>query len=230
MKVSQNIGNSSNNVCQNCGEMVAETCKFCPKCGAEIAKKQQTRPHGQICAACGTLIEENGRFCPKCGTEVAGFVSESPRPIKKSKPMKWYKFVIWVQLFLGAIVNLVTGIRYLTGTIYGDAASQVYLFCEGLKGLDILLGLFFIAGAVLAIFVRQSLAHYKKSGPGMYYIYCIYGIIVNAVYFIGIALLGLFDILGGTVGTRFVALIVGYGIVLALNVMYFTKRKDLFIN
>lgn len=224
MEADQNQGNRNSTVCQSCGAIVPETCRYCPKCGAEIRRVPPTQPRGQICGGCGAVIEEGGRFCPVCGKEIKSIKT------KPSKSMKWYKFVIWVQLFLSAILNLGTGIRYLTGTIYGESASAVYLIYSRLKLLDILMGLLSIIAAVLAIFVRQSLAHYKKSGPGMYYIYWIYGIAYNVIYLFGLGVVGLLGVIGSQVGSQFGTTIAVSCVMLVLNIMYFTKRMDLFVN
>lgn len=224
METSQNQGNKNNKVCQNCGAIVPDTCKYCPKCGTEVRRVPPIQTRGQICGGCGAVIEEGGRFCPVCGKEIKNIET------KPSKPMKWYKFVIWVQLFLSAVLNLGTGIRYLTGTIYGKSASTVYFLYSGLKPLDILMGLLSIAAAVLAILVRQSLAHYKESGPGMYYIYWIFGIAYNVIYLFGLGVVGLFGVIGSQMGTQFGTAIVTSCVMLALNIMYFTKRMDMFVN
>ena len=177
-----------------------------------------------VCGTCGTVIEEGGRFCPVCGKSV-NRIDTAP-----SKSMKWYKFVIWVQLFLGALMNLGTGIRYLSGMAYGDVSSTVYYIYGGLKPLDILMGALSIAAAVLAILVRQSLAHYKKSGPGMYYIYWIFGIAYNVIYLLGLVLVGVFDVVGTQIGFPLGGTIAASVVMLVLNIVYFTKRMDLFVN
>lgn len=221
MDISKRGENASKTVCPKCGEMVADTCKYCPGCGTEIRIENQ---RGHICGACGAAIDEGGRFCPVCGKPVDR-IDTAP-----SKSMKWYKFVIWVQLFLSALVNLGTGIRYLSGMAYGEVSSTVYYLYSGLKPLDILMGLLSIAAAVLAIFVRQSLARYKKSGPGLYYIYWVFGFAYNLIYLIGLKIVGVLDLIGSQIGVQFGVMIAMSVVMLVLNVMYFTKRANMFVN
>ena len=55
---------------------------------------------------------------------------------QKVFPMKWFKFVIWVQLFLSALSTLISGIQCLSGGHYGDQADAVYAMFPNLKGVD----------------------------------------------------------------------------------------------
>lgn len=255
MEMKGNMGSNNRIICPHCGEVVAETCKFCPRCGADVRKV----PRGKVCENCGSQVKEEDMFCPVCGVAVrrvspvqtyrtvcsncGAQVEEGVRfcqtcgtevgagaYTQKARPMKWFKFVIYVQLFLAALSGIGVGISYLTGTVYGDAASQVYFFYKSLKTLDVVFGVLGIIGAVLAIIVRQSLAHYKKSGPGMYYAFLVYNIVVNVLYFIGITALGLFDIIGKQIGFSTGGYIVTGGLLLVLNIVYFSKRMDLFVN
>lgn len=52
--------------CQNCGNEMNESAKFCRECGAEIVL--QTEPFNKkICIECGNEVEDNAVFCNNCG-------------------------------------------------------------------------------------------------------------------------------------------------------------------
>ena len=48
-------------VCPCCQHPVSSTAKFCPECGAALARK---------CSSCGVKLELAMKFCPECGTRV----------------------------------------------------------------------------------------------------------------------------------------------------------------
>lgn len=123
---------------------------------------------------------------------------------EKEMPMKWYKFVIYVQLFVNALINLRNGALYF----YHGGMSTAYN----------ILGIFSILGAVYAVIVRQFLAHYKKIAPILYYINWAFSIVLSAV-----------EMYLGPGEINYVSLSIGIAI-LVDNVVYFKKRKHLFVN
>lgn len=146
-------------------------------------------------------------------------------------PMKYYKFVIWVQLFLSAVVGVSQGILLLTGRIYetvSDASAElIYAFYPGMHAVNILFGLIYIALAAAAIYVRQQLAHFKTKAPDLYYIYLIAQMAATFLY----AVLQDLIIAGGPsgLGSAVPNLIVTI-ILLVLCRIYFEKRRALFCN
>jgi len=194
------------------------------------------------CVKCGKSMPDNATFCPSCG---ARRTAEEPVVVPDSSsytmpqantgytapqvhPMKYYKFVIWVQLFLSAVVGVSQGILLLTGRIYETvsdvSAELLYAFYPGMHTVNILFGLIYIALAVAAIYVRQQLAHFKTKAPDLYYIYLIaqmaatflYGVLQNLIIASG---------LGSAVPNLIVMIIL-----LVLCRIYFEKRRALFCN
>lgn len=49
--------------CPQCGAALPGKVKFCPECGAPIAKARH-------CAECGAELPARAKFCPECGTPV----------------------------------------------------------------------------------------------------------------------------------------------------------------
>ena len=142
--------------------------------------------------------------------------------------MRWYKFLIWFSLFLGALVNAVGGIMALTGAQYGEDAQLVYAFFgNGLKAFDVFYGVLLLGMAVATILVRQGLAHYKKEAPMCYLALMGANIALSVVYALGVSLitgLGFFSIFDASSwGTA-----IGTAILIVCNYFYFDKRKHLF--
>lgn len=52
---------SAMHTCSGCGSSIPEKVKFCPECGAPVARK---------CPRCGAAIEADPRFCPECGEKL----------------------------------------------------------------------------------------------------------------------------------------------------------------
>lgn len=139
--------------------------------------------------------------------------------------MKWYKFVIYVQLFLSALINLYTAVMDFTGGNYGSEADMVYAYYGGLKVLDVLMGIVSLALAVLALIVRQKLKNYKADGPKWYISLLAFSIIVSVAYMLLVYLVTGVQVLDSSI----VVSLVGNVILLTANKKYFDNRKDLFI-
>ncbi|MCD8161292.1 MAG: hypothetical protein LUE61_09030 [Clostridiales bacterium] len=140
--------------------------------------------------------------------------------------MKWFKFIIWVQLFLAALTNAGTGIGLLTGMAYGDYVSDVYAMFPVLRLLDILEGLLCLALAAAAIYIRFQLSGYRQKGPTLYLYFLLVSIAVSLVYVLVASL-----ILGTFAGdpSSIISLAANVVVVL-LNLTYFEKRRFLFVN
>lgn len=140
--------------------------------------------------------------------------------------MKWFKFVIYVQLFLNAIVCICNAGSFLSGWQYQGNADAVYGAYAGMKVLDIAMGIVCIVQAGFSIIIRQRLAKFRQEGPRWYLILLGTFLATNILYlFIGSQLVGmlLFDYETGMT-------LVANGLLIALNKVYFDKRKELFVN
>lgn len=144
--------------------------------------------------------------------------------------MKWYKFLIYFSLFFSAVINLISGILQITGMNYnisGADASAVYLYYgSGLKIIDVLFGIFVIALAVYAIYVRFRLAGFRQNGPTSYYILLAANAIGSTLYYIAASFVTGIMMFDSSTITTLVSSIA----MLALNVVYFNKRSQLFVN
>lgn len=199
-----------------------------------------------FCRFCGSEIPEGGKFCGVCGKAVeepekVESVAVTPQaekvktvPPMPELPMKWFKFIIYAQLFLSALSLVFSGFMKITGLEYGADAEYFYYFCPPIKVIDIVYGLLLLAVAALAIVIRQKLAHYKAGAPNIYIAYPAILAAVNFAYIIAqiVALAGVSSI------EMDIAVIIGQiwgsilqcGILIPVNYVYFKKRRHLFVN
>lgn len=176
----------------------------------------------KYCNDCGAFIaDENQQVCEKCGAQLA-----VKKKTAEDFPMKWYKFLIYFELFGGAVINFVDGVNYCTGNIYtrrGLTAAQVYgLFGSALKVADIGFGIAMIALAAFGIYTRFRLAKFKKNGPVCLYLAYVFSLVFGLVY--GIVVSGII----GTNSLNIVSMIPTI-VLLICNYIYFNKRKELFV-
>ena len=185
-----------------------------------------------FCPKCGEFLTDGTQVCANCGTsmtsQVPTYNQSTLHEEQQEMPMKWYKFLIYFALFAGALLNLVNGIRLLTGSAYGSDAYFVYSYFSGLKALDIFAGLFLISIAVFGIYTRFQLAGYKTNAPTMLLALYAGSVAYSLIYLIGIkSIVSSYDMqyidLSGVYGG-----IAGGIVMIVLNAVYFNKRKHLF--
>lgn len=213
--------------CNNCGTQMADGAKFCPKCGIkmDIQNPANQNPVNQSMGNqnMGNQISNNN-------------YQPTPAPVYYATdsgelPMRWYKFVIWVQLFLNALLNIVSGIMTMTGAHYQGQATVVYMVYGRLKGLDIVIGIMMLVLAGGAIWVRQMLSKFQKMGPTAYIILIASNGIVSLIYVIMASAIIRLNAFSATVISQIVAGIVVASIALCIcNYIYFNKRKSMFVN
>lgn len=200
--------------CSNCGKELPDSVAFCTNCGAKLKNTDYTQ-------AGNTRAPWTQQYNPVTPAQ----------PVQPALPMNWYKFLIYFSLFAGAVVNFISGILNLTGgnyLIYGVDPETVYSAFDGMHTLDIGFGIVYFALIPFALIARSSLAKFKKDAPNMFYIYHGASMIVSVIY-------NIFSVIitGGSVSEIIAqALGTAAGVVLfvALNIIYFNKRKHLFVN
>lgn len=180
-----------------------------------------------ICKRCGSQIEDNSTFCPTCG-QVQQPVNNPAYTPAPEFPMKWYKFVVYFQLFVSALMSAFNAVQYFTGLHYGaDAAEAVYsTFGTPLKVLDVFMGILSIAAVVLSIMARQKLRHFKKKAPNWYLLVLGLNLAISLLYVVFASIitgLMLFD--ASVIGT-----VTSSILMIVLSNIYFNKRSVLFIN
>lgn len=203
-----------------------------------------------FCGNCGGEIKNSGgRFCPHCGAALNGggnpggerkpqqgrgdIIDEPVNPFhlkgNTELPMNWYKFVIYFQLFASALVNFGLGFSYMLGLRYGDgAASMVYAFYRGLKGVDIITGIMTWAVAAMAIVARQKMKNFKRDAVTWYLLILGGNIFISIFYLAAVRIVTGLNMAGES-GQSIVSIFVSV-VMIILCKIYFDKRKSLFVN
>lgn len=213
--------------CNHCGKPVPDNAAFCPGCGSRLTP---AAPNG----AYNSNAQQQPRVqVPQVQTPPTQQYNAPPAPdFTKPQvlPMNYYKFAIWVQLFLGALVYAVQGLGLLFGFWYeavsGINAQWFYLFFPAMHIVDILFGLLYLAMAVGAVYTRQQMAHFKKNGPDLYYLFLIAGMVLSFLYAV---LQGIICSTGSGISSA-IGSLVGSGVVLVLCRIFFEKRRSMFCN
>jgi len=148
-------------------------------------------------------------------------------------PMKWYKWLIYFVLFVTALSCLGNAGMYLTGDMYrqaGGSAQMVYSRFPAMQTVDILMGVLCVAQLVVALMARWKLAGLKADGPKYLYAVYVFTLIENVIYAAGSAMALAEPITAVIDVGSFIGTLLGAGLMLWLNKIYFTKRKALFVN
>ncbi|MCD8082424.1 MAG: hypothetical protein LUE86_02580 [Clostridiales bacterium] len=143
--------------------------------------------------------------------------------------MKWFKFIIWFQLFASAIVGMLSAMVYMKGLHHGGSAALVYSLFGGMKTLDRLVGSVMFVEAVACIVVRQKLAGFRKGAPAMYLTIGAVTTFLPIVYLTLAAWVMRVSILTLLNSSVLTSVITGV-VLLAVNAVYFANRADLFVN
>ena len=214
--------------CRFCGTKIPDNVKFCPECGANLAPVPSAAPEGSAPAA-PAAPEIPTPFDPtpydpapySADSFASADVAAAPQ-----RGMKWFKFIIYFQLWASMLVYLVTAGKYLTGAYYEGSAEMVYDFFPALQPLDIVMGVFCLALAVYAVVVQRALAKFRAKGPMMYYLMYIVNTAVTVLYLIiGSIIIGQSAFTAEVAGS-----IIGSIVMLFVNIPYFNNRKHLFVN
>ena len=180
----------------------------------------------RTCERCGTVLPEGCRYCPNCGWHVSGEQSWAPAPYREEMPLKWFKFIIYVQLFLNALGYLITGMQLLTGLLYGQYRAAAYAGYPALQAVDVIMGILSLGLMLMALVVSQKLAKFRRGAPRLYLIWIAAGIVVGVFYLVAASLvLGQLVMTGSIVGN-----LLGNVLLILLNLVYFQKREHLFVN
>lgn len=222
--------------CPNCGQRLSENVSRCPSCGLIFTEEermlmreeqtaQETRPEEEVYTA-----EESEQYQePAAATWPVRrglFDDGLPDAEPYHGRMKWYLFVINIQLILSAISFGFNGFLYLGGSLYGDQTGTLYGAYPGLGLLDKGYGIFALIMAVLTVFVRNKMKRYQKGAPGL--LIMLYGLsLIGTIVYLGIEMV---IVKQNLVTSDLIISIAVSLFMICVNIYYFRKRNYLFCN
>lgn len=202
--------------CPKCRAAMPNGAKYCTECGAKLPVQPDSVPNVPQPA-----IQEAPAY------EAQPVMTEAP-PAQELQPceMKWYKFLIYFALWAGAIVNLIDSLQFFTGSILGDDVEILYAYYPLLKVLNLAFALILVTYAVFAIYTRYRLAQFRQNGPAC----------LHALYLVQLAMVLIYWLAGSLILGEWLDLASGFSdlissiVILCINIVYFRKRKHLFVN
>lgn len=214
--------------CSNCGNEIENTAKFCPYCGQPVQQPNSginNIPNDRTYNASNN-VSYNPPYTASPVNEYNNQYRAAIVP-EIQQGMKWYKFIIYFQLFLAMISALGSGVTYFTGSQYGGNAPLVYAFYgNGLRTLDIFMGITQFALIPLLIYVRQQLKNFKRNAPMLYIVTLSIEFVVILFYVIVAGV-----IIDASVITSMVSVSIFTNLLMiAINFIYFKKREHLFVH
>ena len=206
--------------CPNCRSQLIDGSVYCPVCGTQLAQVQQMNYQ--------RMNYQQPIQQPMMNN--AGYVQQPVQ--QKSLGMKWFKFLIYFQLFMACIVSIGTGIMLVTGKIYTTLSTMevdlLYMYFPGLKTFNVCMGVVYCILGIIYLVTRFMLSGYKKAGPPM-----LIAIYVGSLLISIIQVVITIQIVSGTiesVSITTIASVLTSIIMIICNIVYFRKRKHLFIN
>ena len=220
--------------CPNCGTNVGNAERFCPNCGAALNQNTASanpQPNYQQPNYQQPNYQQPNYQQPSY--QQPNYQPVYQQPVQQYPyPMNWYKFVIYFALFAGAVLNAISGILHLTGSVWemqNVSADMVYAVFGGMQAVDIIYGIGAIALAAFNIVTRMHLAKFRKTGPK--FLTVCYGVAVGLALLYIILTSAVTGIsIGDLVGATEILQLVVSIVMLVVNVVYFNKRASLFVN
>ena len=210
--------------CRFCGKQIPDNAKFCSECGANLAPAPSTAPEKSAPAVPMAPKNAAAPAMPPQGTpDPAAAIGVIATP---QRGMKWFKFIIYFQLWASLLSALIAAEKYFTGAYYEGNADWAYSFYCGLRELDICMGILYIALGVYAVFVQRSLAKLRAKGPVMYYSFCAASIALALLNVIAASLIVGYSLFSADIAAELAPSV----ILLFINIRYFNNRKHLFVN
>lgn len=213
--------------CNQCGTQVPDGQLTCPVCGAYVGSVQQNVQQGGYGQNPYQQNMQQGGYGQNSyqqNVQPVGYSQAQPQ-----LGMKWFKFIIWFQLFFSTLTGVVNGYSIMTGAHYDVTDWQleyIYNVYDGLKTLDVITGVAFIALGIFALITRFVLAGFKKAGPIMYLGLLAANIVFSIIYIAVFCMI--VDSADGITSSTIVNLVVCIALLIA-NAVYFKNRKHMFI-
>lgn len=204
-----------------------------------------------FCTSCGAENENNALFCTNCGAKLTQSAAPAATPVDETpavtpaepvfagnsavtpevstvseRGLKWAYFLGYFALWLGVLINAVSGFKAMSGSEYGEYKDLVYGMYGGLKAVDVLYGILLLAFAALGVVSALSIIKLQKRAiklvPFMYLI----GGIIAVVYVILVSI-----IIGSSAFSGQILLVMVVDVAMFfINKTYFENRNNIFVN
>lgn len=225
-------------ICKYCSSKIPEDAAACPNCGAPRPGSEDPDPDKGSSPAESPAGEPSAEESP--AEEPSP--SESPdRPLESPYayapparaaaplPMKWHAFLCYAALWVIALISLYRGFTNLFGSGQGADGAQFYRMFPLMRHIDAAFGIVSLAVAVLAVLSAVFLIKKRKKGPVL--------LIVTLALLVVYKLL--FELLSIAVAAetpakyaqivRLAFVCCAYALLIVLNVIYYKKRKTVFV-
>ncbi|MBE7054440.1 MAG: zinc ribbon domain-containing protein [Ruminococcaceae bacterium] len=230
--------------CSKCGSNIEQGAAFCSGCGAPVARSNMQQQNEQTSYGYQQYGQQQytqpnvqqpqqqqyaqQQYVQQSQQQQYAQQQYTQQPY--AQPMGWFKFLIYFALFFGAVLNVANGAMMIAGAHYSGDADAVYRAFDGLKELDIIMGILSIVLAVYGIYTRVRLAGFYKNGPSTILTMYSLSVLVNLIYYIGLTsilpdrVISMSDIdLSASLS------MLASAIMMFINKSYFDKRKHLFV-
>ena len=222
--------------CPNCGAMLDDNAKFCTSCGSQLAAQpvqqtyqqpqqtyqqpQQTyqQPQQTYQQPQQTYQQPQQTYQQPQQTYQQQSYQQTPyqaqtyqqtaQPVQQEMPMKWHKFLCYFGLWLGAVLNLFSGILLLVAG-NGNALTKIY-------------GIILVAIAVFDVYVAINMIKMKKGAPKKLILLYAVNLVVGLVFTLLLSS-------NGSSSSSFGSL-AGSALMVFANLTYYKKREHLFVN
>lgn len=213
--------------CSTCGKQIENPqSKFCPMCGA-VLDIQGERYNSQTTNGYSSEMNNYQQ-------ETNNYSQNYNNNFQSNLSMKWYKFVIYFQLFCSGFFALITAINTMTGNIYGmEDVSVLYETFPALKSTDIAVGIIWIAYALFGVFyIRKQLVNFKSTAIISLLVYYLANPVIETLS--TVISMGIVDVSFSDIGSNGVSEMTGIWmgtiVLVILSYIYFNKRKHMFTN
>ena len=141
--------------------------------------------------------------------------------------MKWHKFLL-ILLWLGAALNIVSGIGYAFGgeLLYGELGAEIYAAAPALATFDIAAGVVMILIGLFQFVMRGRLKRLCKNGPALLTASYVILIVFNVVSGVVPAMLAPQYLMIDT--ATVMGSVFGNILWLSVNSSYYKKRMGMF--
>lgn len=139
----------------------------------------------------------------------------------------WHKMNIYAFLFISGGMDILAAFQVFLGTQYRGRAKEVYAYYSELEVLDVFYGIICIVLGIFCFVVRSKLSAFKQNAPKRLIALYVCTVIAIVLYnVIGVSIIGasLSSVLPTLLGT-----VLGYGIRLVIDSIYYHKRRALFV-